>query len=68
MIGDSPWVYWADSSPIKQKTLFIPGNTKIIQDEPSVKYRGIFLNDEDVALTTFVKQFGSVRTKRPARI
>jgi hypothetical protein len=65
IIGVSPFIYWADSVPFKQKTLLIPGDT-IVQGEPSVKYRGIFLNDESPALSTFVKQFGSVSTQGSA--
>jgi hypothetical protein len=61
IIGVSPWVYWADANPVKQKTLLIPSNT-IFKGEPSIKYRGIFLNDEGTALATFVKQFGNVST------
>ncbi len=48
-IGVSPWYWWADV-PVKSKdTIFIkPG--KYVQGPPAVKYRGIFLNDEEPAL------------------
>jgi hypothetical protein len=52
-IGISPWYYWADIPPKKQTTLAVkPGVYK--QGEPSVKYRGIFLNDEQPCLTGWV--------------
>lgn len=45
-LGVSPWYYWADV-PVKVKDTFsIPaGYSKA--DWPSVKYRGIFINDEE---------------------
>ncbi|RPI03014.1 MAG: hypothetical protein EHM64_13005 [Ignavibacteriae bacterium] len=48
-MGVSPWVYWADVIPAKQKNLDVAID-KIIMGPPSVKYRGIFLNDEDWGL------------------
>lgn len=52
-IGVSPWYYWADSPPRKAKNLFVT-KAKKVQGPPSVKYRGIFLNDEQPALTNWV--------------
>lgn len=48
-LGVSPWVYWADVIPAKKKNLHVSID-KIIMGPPSVKYRGIFLNDEDWGL------------------
>ncbi|MFT3827261.1 MAG: glycosyl hydrolase 115 family protein [Chitinophagaceae bacterium] len=49
MIGVSPWYWWADVTPERKTALFItPGHS--ITGPPSVKYRGIFLNDEDWGL------------------
>ncbi len=48
-LGISPWVYWADVVPAKRKNLNVAID-KIIMGPPSVKYRGIFLNDEDWGL------------------
>lgn len=48
-LGVSPWVYWADVIPAKQKNLTVVID-KIVMGPPSVKYRGIFLNDEDWGL------------------
>ena len=49
MLGVSPWVWWADVLPEKREILSISAKN-IIGKEPSVKYRGIFLNDEDWGL------------------
>jgi len=49
MIGVSPYIWWADVAPAKKDNLYIVGE-KTISKEPSVKYRGIFINDEDFAL------------------
>ena len=48
-MGVSPFVWWADVVPAHHDAVFItPG--KSIEGPPSVKYRGIFLNDEDWGL------------------
>ncbi|HET9510236.1 MAG TPA: glycosyl hydrolase 115 family protein [Sphingomonas sp.] len=49
-IGVSPWSWWADATPLRQANLSIrPGTRRF--GPPSVKYRGIFINDEDWGLT-----------------
>ncbi len=48
-IGVSPWYWWADVQPEKRESLFI-GPRMMVSGPPSVKYRGIFLNDEDWGL------------------
>lgn len=59
-IGVSPWHWWADVPVRRQHALFVkPG--KRLQGEPSVKYRGIFLNDEAPDLSGWVaEKFGHV--------
>jgi hypothetical protein len=52
-IGVSPWYYWADSPPQKHSEIYALDNIKI-QGPPSIKYRGIFLNDEQPGLTDWV--------------
>ncbi len=49
LIGVSPWIWWADASPLPKQTLTFPAEFKK-EDRPSVQYRGIFLNDEDWGL------------------
>ncbi len=45
-IGVSPLCYWGDVEPATQKTLLVSKDIEIISKEPSVKYRGFFINDE----------------------
>jgi hypothetical protein len=52
-IGVSPWYWWADVPPKHSNSLYVlPG--RHTQGEPKVKYRGIFLNDEEPALGRWV--------------
>ena len=44
-IGVSPWYWWADVTPARKKALYVEPAT-FCQGEPSVQYRGIFINDE----------------------
>ncbi len=48
-IGVSPWYYWADV-PVKKKNALFVNTEEFISKAPTVKYRGIFLNDEDWGL------------------
>jgi hypothetical protein len=48
LMGVSPFVYWADVMPTKKQQLFVTG--AYTSNEPSVQYRGIFINDEDWGL------------------
>ena len=72
MAGVSPWVWWADATPASQKALYVLPGT-ITAGEPSVKYRGIFLNDEDWGLQpwaakTFEPATGDIGPKTYAKI
>lgn len=60
MMGVSPWVYWGDALPETKKEIVLEDkDLTITSKEPSVKYRGIFLNDEAPSLTGWVKnKFG----------
>ncbi|MDE5570603.1 MAG: glycosyl hydrolase 115 family protein, partial [Prevotella sp.] len=49
MAGVSPWIWWGDIVPAKKKRLVVDNDFKTAQ-QPSVAYRGIFLNDEDWSL------------------
>ncbi len=44
-MGVSPWYYFADV-PVKKKTAVAIRVGRYVQKSPSVKYRGVFLNDE----------------------
>jgi hypothetical protein len=55
LIGVSPWVYWGDVKPEKRAELVLPEDRlNFTSKEPSVKYRGIFLNDEWPSLGSWV--------------
>ncbi|MBM6993730.1 MAG: glycosyl hydrolase 115 family protein [Prevotella sp.] len=44
--GVSPWIYWGDVKPMRQKRLTIDDHFETLQS-PSVEFRGVFINDED---------------------
>ena len=52
--GMSPWHYWADVPVDNHDNLFVTRGVR--QDMPTVKYRGIFLNDEEPALGNWVRE------------
>lgn len=54
MLGVSPWKWWADVKPEKKVELKLVGADKEVPS-PSVKYRGIFINDEDWGLEPWAK-------------
>lgn len=45
-IGVSPWHYWADVVPAHRDEIEISPSRLVTSKEPSVKYRGFFINDE----------------------
>ncbi|WP_379147404.1 glycosyl hydrolase 115 family protein [Paenibacillus sp. sgz500992] len=56
-IGVSPWVFWGDVVPDKKPLLaFSAEQLNSTSKEPSVKYRGIFLNDDWPSLGSWVTQ------------
>jgi len=46
MMGVSPLYWWADVIPTKKTAIYISAGQSLV-GPPSVKYRGIFINDED---------------------
>jgi hypothetical protein len=67
-MGVSPWYWWADVPVTARTQLFVrPG--RYVQDEPAVKYRGIFVNDEAPALTGWVREkFGGYNHEFYAKV
>ena len=65
MIGVSPWVWFADVAPEKKATLeFTKEELEVVSKEPSVKYRGIFINDESPSFTGWAyNKFGALNDK-----
>ncbi len=54
-IGVSPWYWWADVTPEHHDNLFVAAGTRKF-GPPSVKYRGIFINDEDWGLNLWASK------------
>jgi len=61
-IGVSPWEWWADSNIAKQTSITLKNGLNLLE-YPSVKLRGIFLNDEDWGITPW-----SYLTNEPSKI
>jgi hypothetical protein len=53
-IGVSPWYFWADV-PIKHHDQLFVKAGKFSHGQPSVKYRGLFLNDEAPDLSGWIQ-------------
>lgn len=71
-IGVSPWHWWADSKPQHRDALFVAAGTRRF-GPPSVKYRGIFINDEDWGLhpwaaKTFEPEYGDIGPKTYGKV
>lgn len=71
-IGVSPWYWWADAPVAKRQELNLRVD-KVVSKEPTVKYRGIFINDEDWGLLrwakrTFEKERGNIGPKTYAKV
>ncbi|HEY1789050.1 MAG TPA: glycosyl hydrolase 115 family protein [Verrucomicrobiae bacterium] len=71
-IGVSPWYWWADVPAIHHDRLAISLAEPSV-DFPAVKYRGIFINDEDWGLNpwaakTFDPKFNNIGPKTYARV
>lgn len=71
-IGVSPWYFWADA-PVQKKEEIIIEQEDFFSEEPSVEYRGIFLNDEDWGLQpwaakTYEPETGDIDPKTYSKI
>ena len=64
MLGVSPFIDWLDVKPPKMKEFKIPSDYCMVSKEPSVKYRGFFINDEWPAFGNFcMHNFGGFNAK-----
>lgn len=62
-IGVSPWYFWADVPVPKHDEIYVL-NGCYSEGSPKVKYRGIFINDEAPALSSWSKEkFGGFNHK-----
>lgn len=64
LCGVSPLIFWGDVVPQKKDALILPVGDGIVSKEPSVKYRGFFINDEWPAFGNWcMETFGGVNAK-----
>ncbi|MBK8476629.1 MAG: glycosyl hydrolase 115 family protein [Opitutaceae bacterium] len=67
-IGVSPWYWWADVPTTHRDTVSVKP-VRLVEDGPTVKYRGIFLNDEAPALANWSREkFGGINSKLYAHV
>jgi hypothetical protein len=55
-IGVSPWHWWDDVRPVRRTQIFVRRGAWT-QGTPAVKYRGVFINDENPNLGTWAPQY-----------
>ncbi len=68
MIGVSPWYWWADAVPEHRDHLRIDG-ARYVQPSPKVKYRGLFINDEEPSFGSWSRNhFGGYNSKMYTRL
>jgi hypothetical protein len=72
-IGVSPWYWFADVPVDKGNKRVFSYSENFVSPSPSVKYRGIFINDEDWGLKTwaaqnFEKELGDIGPKTYDRV
>ncbi len=71
-MGVSPLYWWADVPVKKQQALYLE-TQEYVSKAPSIKYRGIFINDEGWGITpwaskTFDPQLGDIGPKTYAKV
>ena len=70
-MGVSPWYWWADVPAESHSTLFVDAD--YVSETPTVKYRGIFINDEDWGLKpwaseNYERELGDIGPRTYARV
>ncbi len=70
-MGVSPWNWWADIPDSRHQAVYVSGTT--VSERPSVKYRGIFINDEDWgmkpwAAKNYESKLGDIGPKTYSRV
>ena len=67
-IGVSPWYWWADV-PVVHSDVLIAKPGTYVQGPPKVKYRGIFINDEDPSFGGWCRaNYGGINSKMYAHM
>ena len=63
-IGVSPLCYWGDADPLPCENIEIKDDICVVSKEPSVRYRGLFINDEWPCFGTWATtHFGGVNAQ-----
>ncbi|WP_037473569.1 glycosyl hydrolase 115 family protein [Sphingobium sp. ba1] len=66
-MGVSPWHWFADVPVAQRRTVLIPAGSR--RDQPKVRYRGFFINDEDPNFSGWaVKKFGGINAAMYAHV
>ncbi|MCR5031267.1 MAG: glycosyl hydrolase 115 family protein [Lachnospiraceae bacterium] len=69
LLGVSPLVNWNHVFPRKRKNVSLTDAVNVVSKEPSVKYRGFFINDEWPAFGNWATEhFGGINAKCYERI
>lgn len=69
LLGVSPLVNWNHVMPEKKKNAVLSDQVNFVSKEPSVKYRGFFINDEWPAFGNWAqKHFGGINAKCYERV
>ena len=67
-LGVSPWYWWADIPIATHNEVYIR-HGQYTDGEPKVKYRGIFINDENPCMQQWARQkFGGMNSKMYERV
>ncbi len=62
-LGVSPWYWWADVPPLQRPSAYVVKG-QYNSGEPKVKYRGIFINDENPCMQRWAKEkFGGMNSQ-----
>ena len=70
-IGVSPWYWWADVPVPHRDELYVTAD--VTSKSPSVRYRGVFINDEDWGLkpwssTNYERELGDIGPRTYSRV
>ena len=69
LLGVSPLIHWNHVWPAKRDSIVLDESANVTTKEPSVRYRGFFINDEWPAFGTWAeKHFGGINAKCYAQI
>jgi hypothetical protein len=67
-MGVSPFHYWADVPVRKHDTIAFTADKHLTHGEPTVKYRGLFINDEHPAMYGWASEKWKVPYGEPALV